>query len=678
MFAARFYRFLLVVLLSMTLLGCTHAAAQENAAQERKIDPPKAPAVAPQTVSSGDAEEAAFQRRAKFFIRQTAERSADGLLEWFSTNPYFANAGGDPHKYAMPVVIARLHLDPDDADALKLYRFLIGVDKKKGDRGLYHFATFQKTRMFFQLKDSLPREIVEFMESNVRDNFGRLVGNMNSVSYGTENHTFMSRASGFVWGEYLGGLDKNSPLNKQTKYLADWIEYQANRFYTIGMGEYDSSTYVGFSLASLANTYDFAKDERTVANARAAMDWLVVAIGRKYYFGCQLGPEARGFAKSAMGTTWQQPGFPGAKHLKYAQTGTHTDWCCWVLFGHSDRGVWMDKPMVEVNRYPALNLAMSTYRPHKVIRNIAAKNVPMPYEARGTKPTYTGDKHNHLHEVLYFTDDYAMGTLYSPDAGVRTSGTILPQTTMFKLLTRVERDVVSFGASNGYHGHFPLEGRTPYDQYHQKRGAAINITYVDKDEDVRTRHRSLLGYPIQAGDPIEKGGWFFWKSGRAWVAARPLNGNAARGQATKPGKQGQAEPVKEDTHHFLVSPGRLGGWVIQAAEGEQFETMADFQQAVLEETKLDLAKFNSQRMVSYTSLQGDRLEIRHTGGPGGRPEAWTNGQELTFENWPVYESPYVQQNVGSKVLRLSDGTDTLTIDLNGKTPLYTEGKVQQP
>ncbi len=655
--------------LAVLLVGCGRGVQADS----EPIEPPTSSPVSASAVSSGEPEEAAFDRRARFFIRQTAARSADGLLEWFGATPYFQNAGGDPHKYAMPVVIARLYLNADDQDALKLYRFLMEVDKKKSDRGLYHFSTFQKTRMFFQLKDRLAQDIVSFMESNVRDHFGRLVGNMNSVTYGTENHTFMSRASGYVWGEYLGGADASSPLHRQTAFLDDWLAYQANRFYTIGMGEYDSSTYVGFSLASLANTYDFAQNQRTVARARAMMDWLVVAIGRKYYFGCQLGPEARGFARSAVGTTSEAPSFPGTKHLRYAQTGTHTDWCCWVLFGGSDRGVWMDRPLVEVDRFPALNLAMSTYRPHRVIRNIATKNVPMPYEARGSKPTYTGQTDNHLHEILYFTDDYAMGTLYSPDKGVRTRGTILPQTTMFKLLTRVDRDVVSFGASNGYHGHFPLEGRTPYDQYHQKRGAAINICWVDKDQDNRTRHRSLLGYPIQAGDPVAKGGWFFWKAGRAWVAARALNGQAARGPATRPDKKtGKPVAVEEDTHRFLVSPGKLGGWVIQAAEAEQYDSMAAFQQAVVDQTQLDLSQFASDRVVSYTSLQGDRLKIRHTGGPGGRPEAWTNGQKLVFADWPVYESPYVRQDLHSKVLRLSDGTGTLTIDLTGPLPKYIE------
>ena len=663
-------------LLIVFCLGCGLAPAQEDLAPA-EIAVTAEPVPAPK-VPADDPYEAAFQRRAQFFIRQTARRDTDSMIRMFEASPYFKPPGGDPHKYALPPVIAKLYMDPTDEAGLRMHRWLIEVDKMKGDKGLYHFATFQQTRLFFQLKDKLPDDIRGFLESNVKNNFGRLVGNMNSVSYGTENHTFMSRASAFPWGEHLGATADDSPLHKQQQFLRGWILGQGHRFYTIGMGEYDSSTYVGFSLASLANVHDFAQDAEMRLVARAMMDWLVTAVGRKYFHGCQLGPEARGFAAQAVGSLSEAPKGAGTENFQFAQVGTHTDWCLWVLVGGSDRGVWMDRVGVEVNRFPALNLALSGYRVHPVLRNIALKNVPLPYEARGSKPSYTGDNDNKDHEILYFNSEFAMGTLYSPEDGVRTSGTILPQTTMFKVLARGDRDVVAFGASNGYHGHFPLEGRSPYDQYHQKGAAALNIAYVNADEDARTRKRSLFGFPVEAGEPVQKGGWYFWKVRDAYVAARPLNGKASLGKATKPDKEGKMVEVEEASHRFLVSPGELGGWAVQAGQKGEHEDFAAFQQAVLDRCKLDLGKFASGREVSFTSLTGDVLRMRHTGGPGGRPDAWTNGEKLVFEKWPVYDSPYVKQDLRSGILRLSDGKRSLTIDFSGKLPKYTEGVVEQP
>ena len=206
---------------------------------------------------------AAFRRRARFYIRQTAERDPDAMIDWFNRTPYFQNGGGDPHKYSMPVVLARLYMDPSDPAGLRLYRFLMDVDTKKPDRGLYHFSAFQRTRLFFQMADRLPDDVVA---SNVYDarNYFRIFR-----SGGTENHRFMSRCSGYVWAEYLDERFPGEGFDEHKAWLADWLTAQTKKFYTIGQGEYDSSTYVGFSAASWSNVYDFARapDMRNLARA---------------------------------------------------------------------------------------------------------------------------------------------------------------------------------------------------------------------------------------------------------------------------------------------------------------------------------------------------------------------------------------------------------------------------
>jgi hypothetical protein len=609
--------------------------------------------------------EAAFRRRAQFYIRQTAERDPDAMIDWFNRTPYFQNGGGDPHKYSMPVVLARLYMDPADPAGLRLYRFLMGVDKLKGDRGLYHFSAFQRTRLFFQMADRLPDDVVA---SNVHDarNFFRIFR-----SGGTENHRFMSRCSGYVWAEYLDARFPDEGFDEHKAWLSDWLTAQTRKFYTVGQGEYDSSTYVGFSAASWANVYDFADDPDMRDLARAALDWLAAAYARKYFHGLNAGPEARGFAREPVGTSSEKPSFPGTENLLYSQTGTHTDWVAWLWWDDSARGVWMDRPHVEVNRFPAMNLALSGYRPHPVIRNIASKNVPLPYEARGSKPGYYGTDGNKDQEILYFNDHYALTTLYSPEPGVRTSGTILPQTTMFKACLLDERDVLVFGASNGYHGHYPLEGRSPFDQYHQARDAAVNVCYVAETDALREKgkpdraiERSILGVPTGAGEPVRDGDWWFWQVGGAYLAARPLSGTAAFDTLGR--------DAEKDDHRWLVSPGKLTGWAIQLGQRPDYPTLADFVSAVRKGCELDLSRFEAERTVTFTSLRGDVLKLRHTGGPGGRPDAWTNGQELDYENWPVFASPYVRQDLHSGVLTLSDGTDTLTIDLSGDRPRFSE------
>ncbi len=652
-------RFITAMTTTFAILGTTHAAP-------------------PPTVEVEQDDEAAYQRRADFYIRATSEVDLDAMHARFERSDYFRGAGGDRHKYAMGPVIARLYRDPADEQALRMYRHLMAVDKLKDDRGIYHFSSFQKTRMYFLLADKLPEDIRAAHEYDVRHFYKVMTGG------GTENHYMMNRTSGYVWadrldGEFPGAQDgREAALAWQRAWLID----QVRRNYSVGNGEYDSSTYLGFSAASWANIYDFAQDPAMRDWARAMLDWYAVAMARKYYFGLSLGPESRGFAKQAVGS---KPDGRGG----YNSVGTYSDWLGWLWWEASDAGPYLDRPQVKANPFPALNLALSGYRPHRVIRNIAQKQVPLPYEARGAKARYQmdatdgtwADHHNHAHEYLYINSAFAMGTLYTPDDGIRTTGTILPQTTMFKLAARAGRAVHAFGISNSYHRHFALEGRTPYDQYHQSRGAAINICYVDAEDDSdlggdhegigkgRTAHRSVFGYPAAAGRPTVREGWYFWEVGDAFIATRPLGAAPIDTDDLK-----AHTDRSEQDYRFLVSPGRLGGWVVQAAQRPQYPTLDAFADAVIATCTPRLDAFDpQQRTVSFTSLEGQELKMQHTGGPGGRPRAWIDQQELKFENWPVYESPYVRQAVHGGALELSDGQETLTIKIEGDAITWTEG-----
>ena len=517
--------------------------------------------------------------------------------------------------------------------------------------------------MYLALQDLLPDDVIASYKYDVPRHFSVLQRG------GTENHAFMHRTSGYLFAEampYAARPDVREDLK-------EWLREQVKKFYTVGQGEYDSSSYLAFTAASWANVYDFAEDENMRTLAKAALDWLATGYALKYFHGVTLGPESRGFAREAVGTVAEDPSFPGTDALRFSESGSNSDWVGWLWWGDSDRGVWMDRTNAAVDRY-AIIPALSSYEPHPLIKEIAQKRVPLPFEARGSKPSYYGTDDNKDQEYLYFEEDYAMGTLYTGEDGILTEGTILPQTTMFKLLARTGDDVLAFGASSGYHRHFLLEGRTPFDQYHQKRGAMINVMYAGSMDEVRRRNagnkspnlyaQSIFGFPAAAGDPIARDGWYFWKVGEAYVAARPLNGEAIEENLS--GLEGA-----DDDYRWLVSTGELGGWVVQGGQAPEYPTLESFQEALFEQERLELDRFESDRRVTYTSLAGDVLEIQHTGGPGGRPEAWTNGEKLDFGAWPVFESPYVRQDLRSGVLTVTDGNESLEIDFTGEWPRYT-------
>lgn len=598
--------------------------------------------------AEGDKEtpERAFAQRAKVYLDYVSS-DLDVRTQWAKEHPEV----GDPHKYVMPPIVARLAQDPKDEAALSAYRWLMEVDKKKGDRGLYHFAAYLRTRMYFQFQEHLPRDVRESMVYDVTNFFGQLRRG------GTENHTWMSRCSGYLWTDYLpevaagkiGGNGDNATKTNQ-EYLKNWLKTEVKKLYLAGQGEYDSSTYITFSANSMTNVFDFTKDQKMRDLARAHLEWEAAAMAVRYFHGMNMGPEARGFAHEAV--------------------SAHTDTLGWLWWGGSQFDVTQDNS--RLSKHASVCAALSKFRPHPATAALARKEVKLPFEVRASKPTYWGPRDNKDQEYLYISDEFAMGTLYSPEDGVAITGTILPQTTMFKAAVRDKGDVRAFGMANGYHGHFPVEGRTPFDQYHQKRAAAINVCYVNpdvvakmkKDQKERVVERSVLAVPLAAADPVEKGGWYFWQVNKAYVAARPLNGKAAFGPVGK--------PQKNPTHRFLVSPGTLTGWVVQMGQQPAYATLADFQQAVLEKTKLDVSQLAAQRTATFTSLDGDVLQLTHTGAAGGKPEASTNGTPLVFADWPVYESPYLNQKAQSGVMTVTDGTRSLTIDYSGEWPVFRE------
>lgn len=619
--------------------------------------------LAPATADDGST----FKERSDYFIRQTAAIDPAALQRYFEQTPYFRRGSGDPHKYALPPIMARLYLDRHDPAALALYRFLMSdSDSLKSDRGLYHFSIFQKTRLYFQDGGLLPEEMRMALREDVRTHFDVMVGERSRNPW-TENHNFMQRCSAYLWAEELSTPGHPHP---QLAFLRRWLVEEARKFYTVGMGEYDSSTYLGFSAASWANVYDFAKDEEIRLVARAALDWMATALALKYYQGVQLGPESRGFAREPVGQVSGRPGQAGAGHLAYRAVGSHSDWCGWLWWGGTSGTMDLTRKDAQVDRFPALNLALSTYRPHAAIRNLARKRVALPFVSKGSKPTYYRDADNQDHEVLWIGEAAAMGTLYSGQRGLRTRGTILPQTTMFKLLVRDSADVHVFGMAQGYHGHYPLEGRGPFDQYHQAGRAAILLTDVadwvrvpdfpDGGAIGNLDPQAILGVPHSASSGAVDGVWRVWSLGSVFVGARALGERPAYANLTE-------RLGKQDAHRWLVSKGRRSGWIIQIGDRSRFGSAQAFTRALNQVRRVE--KLAGGWHVRYVTLDGDTLRVRHTG-VGNDPEVWTNGKRILLDGWPVYDSPYVKQAVGSGILEVTDGQARLRIDFRGRRPVY--------
>lgn len=333
----------------------------------------------------------------------------------------------------------------------------------------------------------------------------------------------------------------------------------------------------------------------------------------------------------------------------------------------------------------SIGAALSSYRPDPIIARLARKEVArLPFTVRASKPSYYGERDNHFHEHFYVSEQFAMGTLYDPTPGDKIVGEVWPQTTQFKLAVRAPSTTLVFGVANPYHRHFPVEGRSLFDQYHQEKGALVNVCFVPAEatKDARATRSSLLAVPAGLPDPmVTANGWYVFSAGETFVAVRPLGTAPPRwvdlSDWTRRTQDAGAKIAAYPEYRWLQTDGALCGWVVDTGTRAQFASTLLFARALNLRTRLDLSRFASERVVTYTSLQNDTLILRHTGGPGGKPDVSTNGKPLVFKNWPVYESPFLSQPLRSGVLSVSDGRERLVVDFSGEQPVWRKSEGEQ-
>jgi hypothetical protein len=590
--------------------------------------------------------ETGFRARADQILSARADEDGRELIDWARRIKL-----GDPHKYLFPVILAKAWRDPKDPVAWDMARFLRDVDqeKAKGDRGLYHFAAIGLTRLQFGFEKELPEDLRAWYAENAGGNLGKFRAG------GTENHGMMSRTSGYVFAERFQKERGGPPESDHLAYFRAFLEREGRKLYTIGMGEWDSSTYVAFSLAGWMNVYDFAQDPEARALAKAALDWYASMMALKQFHGVHAGCEARGFANRPV--------------------DTQTDIISWLWWGTAPEGFKPDLVSNKGGRY-AVIAALSGYRPPAELTALARKEVALPFQARMSKPSYYGySEDNVSQEILWSDAGVQMSTLYDPTPGNRTTGTIWPQTTMFKLAvltpgaSGAAGDVKVFGIGNGYHRHFPVEGRSAFDQFHQEKGAAINLCYLPPPEQrpPNAVPESYLAIPDGIEEVARGGGWIILGGGNTLIAVYPLGGEPepdnfadwAGRTGAKP-KEG-APPVPG--YRALRLKGDLTGWVVQVKSGSRDA------QALLARLKaecpVNTSKLLSHREVSYRSLDGPEIRMVHTGGPGGKPRAWTGGKELEFSGWPVFDSPALSLPLRSGVIKIGAGEGSRLLKFPG-------------
>ncbi|NET41098.1 hypothetical protein [Okeania sp. SIO2B3] len=591
------------ILLNFIILGC-----QKNSQKIQELDDKNnTTLLQPNTVE----EESKFQARSLAIRKKLAAVDLEELDSWWRPRNI-----GDPHKYLLPVILARLSLEDTQAGELydqeKTWKILFQLDKDKPD--LYHFRSYLDVRIFFLFREKMPSDVLASYKSQLQR-----PKVFNWIKTGTENHMFMQRASGLALMNG-SGWPVGDPASEATNEA--WLRAELNKFLTIGQGEFHSSVYYGYSIGGLLNIYDFAGDPELKKLAKGLLDWYATNMALRLSWGTAGGAESRGFDRR----TWNS----GLSAL------------AWMWWGE---GTEAAEKMTNGTARLALPAALSTYRPPEHLRALALKQVPLPFQLRASHPIYYSySQGNRLWEKFYITEDYSLGTLLEPTRSYQVEGTISAQYVTYKLVVRdpegINNAVVGLGGT--YHGP-QATGRSPGDQYVQQKGAVIfQLILSDQDLQAGVPAQSHLVLPKRYGEPTKYKNWYIWRIENIWLCARPWADEVSPEPLSRKYKDYQA----------MVAKGKKTAWVTDVARVADIGDFESLKQA-LDKTLVDDSEWDSQGRLSYLSLAGDRIVMTYQQ-DGAIGDAVINGEKRILQNWPVLESPYTKQELYSGLLEVDD------------------------
>ncbi len=566
-------------------------------------------------------DEEGFVERAKIVLEGVADND---LMTW--RRGFFE--GGDPGKYLPGHAMAKLLIGQDDPDIRRLY------NDDRSHREHYHFAAVNWGRFLPIFGEDI---LTEETREKLADSAFRYGAYMNPR--GTENHVTQWMTTQSVLPHYTGrGLShqpKDEVLSRGKEHLREYI----TGIYAAGNGEWDSSIYYMFTMNGLMNVYDFAKDDETRLIARAGLDWFATAYALKYRDGIFTGPNQRGFATRPHGSITDQTGF--------------------IWFGSNARITPAD---TRGWRYTP-HAVTSSWRPNRVLNNIARKNLPdMPFESRNSKPNYWGTRGtpqaSNMHETVYVSPNATMGTLWNGHGS---------QIGRFQVVASTEDGGVSFSGGNPRSSDHRGEktgigfgyGTGRYSQYAASGPVAVHVACAPEDD--TDAHYSFFRYPEDI-EPTHAGNWWLFKAGKTTVAVYPLGGDAEIAEL-------------DDDLEALSIPGQNSGFVVRVLDAD----VPDERNAArrLQQVRVDTSRFDDEQAVTVTDA-GSTLEFRFDPATdddrhGNKtPNVKIDGEEISFGDWPVYDGPYIRQEDG--VLRVHDGTDGFEIDFTEDLPVYSEWK----
>ncbi|MCH8473932.1 MAG: hypothetical protein LAT55_01730 [Opitutales bacterium] len=370
----------------------------------------------------------------------------------------------------------------------------------------------------------------------------------------TQNLRTMRDTSIYLMAEETG--------NERVRQLyKEKIREQIALLYQVGYGEWDADYYLTGIFAAYHNLYDFARDEKVIALAKAALDWHYTAAALKYRRGVFGGPAKR-ITTRELGNflAFLFGNYPEEKNISYS-------------------------PM-------ALFPATSAYRPPAAVLALARQEFPAT-EILATKPSYSPHLPDQRttresFETLFIGETFTLGTINSDQFSRSTRRWHLTA-------DHSTEGAVSFLVNSGNHPHRTLR---PKDQIAQAGGSALWL---------RPNDGRSLSFSIPAGTKgrIHRDFWVL-EIENTWIAIRPI-GLAKDG--LRPFLQND-----EDADFILRQVPTLEtpfiGFAMEVGNPESHGSLSRFISNISQVQELDLSNLSEGKVEMVTS-KGIDLSLHH-------------------------------------------------------------------
>lgn len=609
--------------------------------------------------------------------------------------------GGDPLKRDLPPATAVLLSEPQNIKA-RAYLSIPGNLNQQ-----YHFAAKNWARFYPLLADTMGEEwknnfcraVAEYEEKrrpsdgvreyakaidpphNLVGETGQLLGG-NMKNGGTENHKTMWRTSGLLYaqlfpeGAMISGYPKDEAEEKITMMLRDYLQ----RIFITGNGEYDSQIYYPHSIEGFLNLFDFSPNQETRQMAQVALDYYLAGAGLKVMDGTIAGAQKRGYINKPFDVDELEAMF-------------------WAWSGNSSK--IQDPSGVTLT----IQQATTSYRPNKIIYNILNKNIPLPFEAYMTRPSYHMNIPNAFQETFYCSETFALGSVAMTMVDNPT------QQVVWSLVVKGTDMPLCFSGGHPMHG--TPTGHSPYTQTMQKRGAIIVLSgdsrfpenaELSKEQERRLQYASEKRIPLSVPNnhdaesikaifknaPKSQSTWLFIpknidrlivhdeaifiKANQTYIVIVPVGGSYdwIKVDPRLPALQEENNRKTGNLRFFdiMVIHGPCSGFILDADESKHYQDFSEFISAWNEKANVNTCRLENESIVGYQSLHNDELVMKydHT---SLRALGSINGKKVEYKKWAdgyAYKSPYLQIKNGK--MKVSDGTDAYVVDYRDEEPVF--------